>query len=61
MYSIGNEIQEVGTERGAEINRTICNYIKEKDRTRYTTNGINGLNAAGAKNVSDYARFSAII
>lgn len=49
MYSIGNEIQEVGTERGAEINRTICNYIKEKDRTRYTTNGINGLNAAGAK------------
>ena len=39
----------MGTERGAEINRTICNYIKEKDRTRYTTNGINGLNAAGAK------------
>lgn len=48
MYSIGNEIQEVGTERGAEINRTICNYLKDKDGTRFTTNGINGLNAAGA-------------
>lgn len=49
LYSIGNEIQEIGTERGAEINRIICNYLKEKDETRYTTNGINGLNAAGAK------------
>lgn len=48
MYSIGNEIQEVGTDRGAEINRTICNYLKDRDGTRYTTNGINGLNAAGA-------------
>ena len=49
LYSVGNEIQEIGTERGAEMNRTICNYFKELDNTRYTTNGINALNAAGAK------------
>lgn len=49
LYSVGNEIQEIGTERGAEINRTICNYLREKDNTRYTTNGMNALNAAGAK------------
>ncbi len=25
LYSVGNEIQEIGTERGAEINRMLCN------------------------------------
>lgn len=49
LYSVGNEIQEIGTGRGAEINREICNYLREKDATRYTTNGMNALNAAGAK------------
>ncbi len=49
LYSVGNEIQEIGTERGAEINRILCNYLREKDATRYTTNGMNALNAAGAK------------
>lgn len=49
LYSVGNEIQEVGTERGAEINRMLCNYFKELDATRFTTNGMNALNAAGAK------------
>ena len=48
LYSAGNEIQEIGTERGAERNREICNYFKELDGTRFTTNGINALNAAGA-------------
>jgi hypothetical protein len=49
LYSVGNEISEIGTPRGANLNRTICNYFKEKDSTRFTTNGINALNAAGAK------------
>jgi hypothetical protein len=49
LYSVGNEIQEVGTERGAELNRTLCNYFKKNDPTRFTTNGMNALNAAGAK------------
>lgn len=49
LYSTGNEIPEMGTEHGAKINRTICNLLAKLDSTRYTTNGINGLNAAGAK------------
>lgn len=49
LYSVGNEISEIGTPRGANLNRTICNYFKEKDSSRFTTNGINALNAAGAK------------
>ena len=49
LYSVGNEIQEIGTERGAEINRMLCNAFKELDATRFTTNGMNALNAAGAK------------
>lgn len=48
LYSVGNEIAEIGTERGAEINRMLCNYLKELDNTRFTTNGMNALNAAGA-------------
>ena len=49
LYSVGNEIQEIGTERGAEINRMLCNAFKELDATRFTTNGMNALNAVGAK------------
>lgn len=43
MYSMGNEIQEAGTARGAWWNRRINNKIKSLDNTRYTTNAINGL------------------
>jgi len=48
LYSVGNEIAEIGTEHGAVINRMLCNYFKELDHTRFTTNGMNALNAAGA-------------
>lgn len=47
LYSVGNEISEIGTEAGAWINRKICNKFHELDHTRYTTNGVNGLMAAG--------------
>lgn len=43
MYSLGNEIQEAGSAKGAEWNRLLHNTIHELDSTRYTTNGINGL------------------
>lgn len=49
MYSMGNEVQEIGTARGAYLNRKISNKIKTLDDTRYTTNAINGLFAAGSK------------
>lgn len=46
MYSTGNEIQEVGTPKGVELNRRIASKIRSLDTTRYITNGFNGLLAA---------------
>ena len=46
MYSTGNEIQEVGTPRGAELNRRICEKMRMLDPSRYTTNAFNGLLAS---------------
>ncbi len=47
LYSVGNEIQEAGTESGAVWNRRLCNRFRQLDPGRYTTNGLNGLMAAG--------------
>lgn len=47
LYSAGNEISEAGSEAGSSINRHICNKFHELDNTRFTTNGLNGLMAAG--------------
>lgn len=43
MYSIGNEIQELGTPVGARWNRMIADKFRELDPTRLVTNGVNGL------------------
>lgn len=47
IYSMGNEIQEAGTAKGAQINRRIHKKLKAMDASRYTTNAINGVLAAG--------------
>ncbi|MCD7818310.1 MAG: DUF4982 domain-containing protein [Lachnospiraceae bacterium] len=47
LYSIGNEIPEIGSDFGAKICYEINKKIKELDDTRYTTAGINGVFAAG--------------
>lgn len=49
LYSMGNEIQEAGSAKGAQINRKIHQKIKSMDATRYTTNGINGTIATGER------------
>lgn len=49
IYSIGNEIPELGTKRGVEISKMLCEKLHELDNTRFTTCGVNGLNAAGAR------------
>ena len=49
LYSTGNEIPDMGTERGAQLNRHLCNLIHELDPNRFTTNAINGLLALGPK------------
>ena len=41
MYSIGNEISELGTAQGQELCREIVKYVKERDPSRAVTCGIN--------------------
>lgn len=43
MYSIGNEIPELGTRAGAKTARELANKIRELDPSRYVTCAINGL------------------
>lgn len=47
LYCVGNEISEAGSDAGAYINRMLCNKFRALDATRYTTNALNGLMAAG--------------
>lgn len=47
LYSVGNEIPEIGTDAGSETCAKIVSLIKGIDPTRYTTAGINGIFAAG--------------
>lgn len=47
LYSTGNEIFEIATDRGVEVSRMLGESLHQLDNTRYTTNGINGAFAAG--------------
>lgn len=49
LYSAGNEIPDLGTARGAQLNRAICNQFHALDPYRYTTNAINGMLALGPR------------
>ncbi|MFT8394151.1 MAG: glycoside hydrolase family 2 TIM barrel-domain containing protein, partial [Liquorilactobacillus ghanensis] len=49
IYSLGNEIPEAGTSKGAQQNRKMVNKVRTLDDTRYITNGINGILALGEK------------
>lgn len=48
MYSIGNEIPEVGSPHGAAWGRRIAEKVRSLDSTRYVTNAINGMLAVMA-------------
>lgn len=43
MYSIGNEIMDLGTPDGAKWSRKLADKVRELDPTRYVTNAINGM------------------
>lgn len=43
MYSIGNEIKEIGTPAAAATTRMLSNKLRELDGTRLITNAVNGL------------------
>ncbi|MBL7493814.1 DUF4982 domain-containing protein [Frankia sp. AgB1.9] len=47
LYSIGNEIPEVGTPAGAALGRTIAEKVRALDDTRLVTNAVNALLATG--------------
>lgn len=47
LYSTGNEIFEICTEKGFETSRMLSDKFHELDPSRLTTNGINGAFAAG--------------
>ncbi len=49
LYSVGNEIPEIGTNHGAKLCHEICEKIKSMDATRFTLASINGVFAAGDK------------
>ncbi len=46
MYSLGNEIPEIGTDLGADLCRQMAEKVKALDSTRYTLASINGVFAA---------------
>ena len=47
LYSVGNEIPEIGTDAGSGMCAKIAGLLKALDPFRYTTAGINGVFAAG--------------
>lgn len=49
LYSTGNEIQEAGTPKGAQMNREITGEFHRLDSSRYVTVGANGLMAGAPR------------
>lgn len=47
LYSIGNEIPEIGTDTGSQVAAAISDLCHKLDDTRYTLASINGVFAAG--------------
>ena len=47
LYSVGNEIPEIGTRHGAQTCHAICEKLRELDPTRYTLASVNGVFASG--------------
>ncbi len=47
LYSVGNEIPEIGLAHGAKICHQLCTKIKSLDTTRFTLASVNGVFAAG--------------
>ena len=47
LYSVGNEIPEIGTRHGAKTCHDLCGKIRALDSTRYTLASVNGVFAAG--------------
>ncbi|WP_138759922.1 glycoside hydrolase family 2 TIM barrel-domain containing protein [Modestobacter altitudinis] len=55
LYSIGNEIPEVGTPHGALWSRRLAEEVRRLDPTRLVTNGVNGALAVIGEATADLA------
>ena len=55
LYSTGNEITEIGTEAGYAISHRLTALLHQLDATRFTTNGINGIFAAGNRLITAFS------
>ena len=49
LYSLGNEIPEIGTAQGVAFRREMAGLVKQLDPTRYCLVSINGVFAAGGQ------------
>jgi beta-galactosidase len=49
LYSIGNEIPEVGRPHGARLGRALAEKVRSLDSTRFVTQAISGLLVGGAE------------
>ena len=49
MYSIGNEIPEVGTPLGARLSRQLAEHVRSLDDTRLVTAAVSGLLVGGSE------------
>lgn len=58
LYSTGNEITDVATEKGYELSNKMTNILHQLDATRYVTNGINGIFAAGNRLIEAFEDIS---
>ncbi len=47
LYSVGNEIPEIGTNHGAKTCHDLCEKLRALDPTRYTLASVNGVFSAG--------------
>ncbi|MGC5170039.1 glycoside hydrolase family 2 TIM barrel-domain containing protein [Microbacterium sp. DT81.1] len=54
MYSIGNEVLDIGTPLGAVTGRALAEKVRELDSTRYVTNGISGFVATIADTLTQF-------
>lgn len=50
-------MSQISHEKGFETSRMLSNQFHELDPTRFTTNGINGVFAAGHRVSSDHRRY----
>lgn len=58
LYSTGNEITEVGTEVGYALSRAMTEHLHALDPSRFVTNGVNGIFAAGNRLVKAFTEIT---